>query len=64
MALMAHWVCNFGIGQLFLPLVAMVGVSRIYCGFAIVSFLGALFASKMLVETKGRSADEIFKLMS
>jgi hypothetical protein len=61
---MTHWVCNFGIGQLFLPLVAMVGVAQVYCGFAVVSFLGALFVARVLVETKGRSADEIYKLMS
>lgn len=35
-AMVTHWVCNFGIGQLFLPAVARYGVSTVYLGFAMV----------------------------
>ena len=58
-----HWVCNFMLGQLFLPIVGAVGVSQVYCFFAVVCGIGAVFVSKFLVETKGRTPEEIGRLM-
>jgi Sugar (and other) transporter len=63
LAMMTHWVCNFALGQLFLPIVASVGVAKVYIGFAAVAIAGALFVQNVLVETKGRNAEEIYELM-
>lgn len=54
-----HWVCNFLVGLLFLDLVEMFGVASVYAGFGSVSVLSAIFAYYFLVETKGRSLEEI-----
>ncbi|XP_031279484.1 probable plastidic glucose transporter 1 [Pistacia vera] len=54
-----HWVCNFMVGLFFLDLVEMFGVAPVYAGFGGVSLLSALFAYYFIVETKGRSLEEI-----
>ncbi|KAL5865258.1 hypothetical protein ACOSQ3_002772 [Xanthoceras sorbifolium] len=54
-----HWVCNFLVGLFFLDLVETFGVAPVYAGFGGVSFLSALFAYYFIVETKGRSLEEI-----
>lgn len=54
-----HWVCNFLVGLLFLDLVEIFGVARVYTGFGSVSLLAAIYAKYFLVETKGRSLEEI-----
>lgn len=42
-AMVTHWVCNFAIGQLFLPTVAKFGVSTVYLGFATVCVVASVF---------------------
>ncbi len=42
-AMVTHWVCNFAIGQLFLPSVAKFGVSTVYLGFATVCVVASVF---------------------
>lgn len=54
-----HWICNFLVGLYFLELVKMFGVGAVYAGFGGVSLLSALFAYNFIVETKGRSLEEI-----
>ncbi|KAM0896702.1 hypothetical protein ACQ4PT_023023 [Festuca glaucescens] len=54
-----HWVCNFLVGLYFLELVKLFGVGAVYAGFGGVSLLTALFAYNFIVETKGRSLEEI-----
>ena len=54
LAMVAHWVCNFAVGQLFLSAVAAVGVPGVYLFFAAACFACVAFASKAVVETKGR----------
>lgn len=54
-----HWVCNFLVGLFFLELVKTFGVAPIYVGFGGVSLLSAIFAYSFIVETKGRSLEEI-----
>lgn len=54
-----HWVCNVMIGLLFLRVVEKVGVSLVYLGFGAVCLTGILFVSKNVVETKGRTLEEI-----
>lgn len=54
-----HWICNFLVGLLFLDLVKKVGVGPVYGAFGGVSLLSAVFANYFIVETKGRSLEEI-----
>ncbi|CAB4304611.1 unnamed protein product [Prunus armeniaca] len=55
----AHWVCNFLVGLFFLDLVEKFGVAPVYGTFGAVSLLTAIFATYFIVETKGRSLEEI-----
>ncbi|KAL5988061.1 hypothetical protein ACLOJK_035824 [Asimina triloba] len=54
-----HWVCNFLVGLFFLQLVEIFGVGPVYATFGGVSLLAAIFAGYFLIETKGRSLEEI-----
>ncbi|XP_056171468.1 probable plastidic glucose transporter 1 isoform X3 [Syzygium oleosum] len=54
-----HWVCNFLVGLFFLELTETYGVNSVYGGFGGVSLLSAIFAYYFIVETKGRSLEEI-----
>jgi drug/metabolite transporter superfamily protein YnfA len=47
------------VGLYFLELVNKFGVGAVYAGFGGVSLLTALFAYNFIVETKGRSLEEI-----
>jgi len=62
--MVTHWVCNFAIGQLFLSAVSAFGVPAIYLFFALVCFACVAFVSKNVVETKGRSLEEIEMAMA
>lgn len=59
LAMGSHWVCNFFVGQMFLPAVSMFGVAGVYTFFAVVCALAVIFVSKQVVETKGKSLKEI-----
>ncbi|XP_047271251.1 probable plastidic glucose transporter 1 isoform X2 [Capsicum annuum] len=54
-----HWVFNFLVGLFFLELVEKFGVAPVYGSFGAVSLLAAAFAYFFIVETKGRSLEEI-----
>ncbi|KAK4714078.1 hypothetical protein R3W88_019985 [Solanum pinnatisectum] len=54
-----HWVFNFLVGLFFLELVQKFGVAPVYGSFGAVSLLAAAFACLFIVETKGRSLEEI-----
>ncbi|MQM10255.1 hypothetical protein Taro_043146, partial [Colocasia esculenta] len=54
-----HWVSNFVIGLYFLTVVTKFGISRVYLGFAAVCLLAVLYIGRNVVETKGRSLEEI-----
>lgn len=58
-SLSVHWVCNFLVGLLFLDLVEKFGVAPVYTGFGLCSLVAAIFAFYFIVETKGRSLEEI-----
>lgn len=47
------------VGLFFLELVEKLGVAPVYASFGAVSLLAAAFAHYFLVETKGRSLEEI-----
>lgn len=50
---------NFLVGLFFLELVEKFGLGPVYAGFGGVSLLAASFAYYFIVETKGRSLEEI-----
>ncbi|KAL2632206.1 hypothetical protein R1flu_016892 [Riccia fluitans] len=54
-----HWITNFMIGLYFLTFVNKFGISNVYLGFSAVCLLAVLYISRNLVETKGRSLEEI-----
>lgn len=54
-----HWVSNFVIGLYFLSVVNKFGISSVYLGFATVCLLAVLYIAGNVVETKGRSLEEI-----
>ncbi|CAI7872113.1 unnamed protein product [Closterium sp. NIES-53] len=58
-AMCVHWVFNFMVSFSFLPLMACFGQTTLFSFFACVCFAGALFTTTSLVETAGRSLEEI-----
>lgn len=59
LSLGVHWVTNFMIGLYFLSVVNKFGISRVYLGFAAVCLAAAVYIVQNVVETKGRSLEEI-----
>ncbi|RWV99934.1 hypothetical protein GW17_00037130 [Ensete ventricosum] len=57
-------VSNFVIGLCFLSVVNRFGIGRVYLGFATVCVLAALYIAGNVVETKGRSLEEIERALS
>jgi hypothetical protein len=62
--LMTHWVFNFFIGQMFLPVVEAVGAPAVFVGFAGMCAVSVLFVKTTVLETKGKSLDVIQKEMA
>ncbi|KAI4381918.1 hypothetical protein MLD38_007936 [Melastoma candidum] len=54
-----HWVFNFSIGLLFLQLLEQLGPQLVYACFAGFCLLAVGFVKKNVVETKGKSLQEI-----
>ncbi|XP_075498511.1 plastidic glucose transporter 4-like isoform X3 [Primulina tabacum] len=54
-----HWISNFVIGLYFLSVVNKFGISTVYLGFACVCLLAVMYIAGNVVETKGRSLEEI-----
>ncbi|KAJ8755804.1 hypothetical protein K2173_024349 [Erythroxylum novogranatense] len=54
-----HWVANFFVGLLFLRLLEQIGPLFLYSIFASFCFLAVFFVKKNIVETKGKSLQEI-----
>ncbi|KAL8171532.1 LOW QUALITY PROTEIN: hypothetical protein V2J09_023336 [Rumex salicifolius] len=59
-----HWASNFVIGLYFLSVVNKFGISRVYLGFASVCIMAVLYIAGKIVETKGRSLEEIERELS
>lgn len=64
LAMGSHWVCNFIIGQVFLGAVDALGVAGVYTFFAAVCALSVTFVNVAVVETKGRSLEDIEAAMA
>ncbi|XP_073052977.1 probable plastidic glucose transporter 3 [Primulina eburnea] len=54
-----HWVINFFVGLLFLHLLEILGPKTLYTMFATVCLMAVVFVKKNVVETKGKSLQEI-----
>ncbi|KAL2241399.1 plastidic glucose transporter 4 isoform X2 [Sesamum indicum] len=59
-----HWISNFVIGLYFLSIVNKFGISTVYLGFASVCLLAVMYIAGNVVETKGRSLEEIERALS
>ncbi|MCD7457885.1 hypothetical protein HAX54_036522 [Datura stramonium] len=59
-----HWITNFFIGLYFLSVVTKFGISTVYMGFAAVCLLAVMYIAGNVVETKGRSLEEIERELS
>ncbi|KAI5684297.1 hypothetical protein M9H77_05525 [Catharanthus roseus] len=59
-----HWISNFVIGLYFLSFVNKYGISTVYLGFASVCLLAVLYIAGNVVETKGRSLEEIERALN
>uniref|UniRef100_A0A7N2LP93 Major facilitator superfamily (MFS) profile domain-containing protein n=1 Tax=Quercus lobata TaxID=97700 RepID=A0A7N2LP93_QUELO len=54
-----HWVINFFVGLLFLPLLERIGAGVLYSIFAAFCVLAVIFVKSNVLETKGKSLQEI-----
>ncbi|KAI8534437.1 hypothetical protein RHMOL_Rhmol10G0089600 [Rhododendron molle] len=59
-----HWISNFIIGLYFLSFVTKFGISSVYLGFSTVCLLAVLYIACNVVETKGRSLEEIERALN
>ncbi|XP_009610797.1 plastidic glucose transporter 4 [Nicotiana tabacum] len=59
-----HWISNFFIGLYFLSVVTKFGISTVYLGFASVCLLAVMYIASNVVETKGRSLEDIERELS
>ncbi|KAK8694400.1 hypothetical protein V6N13_071953 [Hibiscus sabdariffa] len=59
LSLGTHWISNFVIGLYFLSVVDKFGIGAVYMVFATVCSVAVLYIGGAVVETKGRSLEEI-----
>ncbi|KAK7394166.1 hypothetical protein VNO78_14686 [Psophocarpus tetragonolobus] len=64
LSLGTHWISNFVIGLYFLSVVNKFGISIVYLAFSTVCLLTVLYIARNVVETKGRSLEEIERALS
>ncbi|GAU36552.1 hypothetical protein TSUD_277580 [Trifolium subterraneum] len=64
LSLATHWICNFVIGLYFLSVMNKFGISSVYLGFSAVCVLAVIYIAGNVVETKGRSLEEIERALS
>lgn len=59
----SHWFFNFGIALLFPVVSAKIGIGYVFVFFTVATLLSILFYRYVLIETKGKSLEEIEKMM-
>ncbi|KAG5247565.1 plastidic glucose transporter [Salix suchowensis] len=59
-----HWAANFVIGLYFLSFVNKFGISSVYLGFSVICLSAVLYIAANVVETKGRSLEEIERALN
>ncbi|TKY64477.1 plastidic glucose transporter 3 [Spatholobus suberectus] len=57
--LAVHWVINFFVGLLFLRLLELIGAQLLYASFGSFCLIAVIFVKKYILETKGKSLQEI-----
>lgn len=55
---------NFVIGLYFLSIVNKFGINNVYLGFAVVCVTAVVYIARNVVETKGRSLEEIERALN
>jgi sugar porter (SP) family MFS transporter len=58
-AVFGNWAANFLVSQTFPPLLKGLGPGPVFLGYAALGMLAALFVKAFVIETKGRSLEEI-----
>lgn len=56
---MVNWIANFGVSLTFLPLMHYLGDKWIFIPYALCCFLSIWFTSKKVIETRGRTLEDI-----
>lgn len=64
LVILSDQISNFVIGLYFLSVVNKFGISSVYLGFSAVCLLAVLYIAGNVVETKGRSLEEIERALS
>ncbi|KAK9064940.1 hypothetical protein SSX86_016323 [Deinandra increscens subsp. villosa] len=64
LSLGTHWIINFFIGLWFLSVVTKFGISKVYLGFGLICVLAVMYIAANVVETKGRSLEDIERELS
>jgi sugar porter (SP) family MFS transporter len=59
----SHWIFNFAIALLFPVISSKIGVGPVFIFFTVATFLSLFFYKFVLVETKGKSLEEIETMM-
>ncbi len=59
----SHWIFNFGIALLFPVISSRIGVGPVFVFFTVATFVSLFFYRFVLVETKGKSLEEIETMM-
>jgi sugar porter (SP) family MFS transporter len=59
----SHWIFNFAIALLFPVISSKIGVGPVFVFFTVATFLSLFFYRFVLVETKGKSLEEIETIM-
>ncbi|KAL9354979.1 hypothetical protein Peur_052949 [Populus x canadensis] len=59
-----HWAANFVIGLYFLSFVNKFGISSVYLGFSGICLSAVVYIAAYVVETKGRSLEEIERALN
>ncbi|KAL2338064.1 hypothetical protein Fmac_012510 [Flemingia macrophylla] len=57
--LAVHWVINFFVGLFFLRMLELVGAQLLYSSFGTFCLIAVIFVKKYILETKGKSLQEI-----
>lgn len=59
----SHWIFNFGIALLFPVISSIIGVGYVFVFFTVATMLSLIFYRYALIETKGKSLEEIEKMI-
>ena len=64
LAMTAHWVCNFAVGQFFDYARVQWGAAGIFAFFGAMCAVAVVFIKSVVPETKGRSLEEVQAMLA